>query len=130
MAQDFRGCRCFHFWLELPLFHSADFCASFGLLNEEPIYRPEEVAGILECDIGHIYDLIRAKKLRAADISTGRKPIWRIRHSAIIAMLEADQSTSAKLVVDVSPPVAAVEAATGAFSARRAARKAVVNGRV
>jgi len=80
-------------------FHHLAMCASFGMLGQEPIYRPDEVTGILNCDIGHVYDLIKREKkkpgtgLRASNISTGQKPVWRIRHSAILEFMAENENT-------------------------------------
>ncbi|MBF9234626.1 helix-turn-helix domain-containing protein [Microvirga alba] len=75
--------------------HSFDptLYANFGMLSGEAVYRPDEVTDVLECDIGHVYDLIRLKKLRASNIGTSKKPIWRIRHSAIVAFLAENENT-------------------------------------
>jgi excisionase family DNA binding protein len=64
------------------------YCSNFGTLGDERIYSVTEVATILEVDQGHVYDLIKAGRLRASNIGTGSKPLYRIRKSAIVAFLD------------------------------------------
>jgi excisionase family DNA binding protein len=66
--------------------------STFGVLGEERIYTAQEVAKILDCDLGHVYDLIRSRRLRASNISTGKCPVWRIRESSIRTFFAANEN--------------------------------------
>jgi hypothetical protein len=85
-------------------------CLSFGIFGEERIYRVEEVASILECDPGHVYDLIKLEKsqpgcgLIALNIGTSRKPTYRVRHSALAWFFEQRATQPARDSVVESHP--------------------------
>jgi hypothetical protein len=102
---------------------------SSGVLDDERIYSAAQVANdVLACDIGHVYDLIRLGKLRASNISTGRRPIWRIRHSALDAFLAENENQPPVVAAPVRPPVDKArdraQDGGGGFAERYAARQA------
>jgi hypothetical protein len=119
----------------------ASLCLSFGMFADEPIYRVDEVAGILECDIGHVYDLINLEKnepgsgLVAVNIGASRKPIYRVRHSALLQFFQRRSTQLARDALTESQPRAerngkiidapgnCAEGRDDSFSARRAALK-------
>ena len=80
------------------------------MFGDEPVYRVDEVANILECDPGHVYDLIKLEKsqpgcgLIAMDISTSRKPTYRIRHSALLRFFEQRATRASRDSVMESHP--------------------------
>jgi hypothetical protein len=83
------------------MIHQLDQTFSFGTFGDERIYRIQEVASILECNPGHIYDLIKLEKVQpgsgliAVDIGTARKPKYRIRHSALLRFFVQRETQSA-----------------------------------
>lgn len=55
------------------------------------VHTTAQVAEILGCSEQHVRDLIAARRLRAADISTGRgqRPKWRITAAELERFLDA-----------------------------------------
>jgi hypothetical protein len=96
-------------------------CSNFGTFDDEAIYTVREVADdILECEIGHVYDLISKGRLEAANIGLGTKRIYRIRASAIRAFFAAGEEETAKRTKPSAPSLDAV-------SARHSRRRKIVN---
>jgi hypothetical protein len=80
------------------------------MFRDEPMYRVEEVARILDCDSGHIYDLIKLEKrqpgsgLVAVNIGASSKPTYRIRDSALARFFEQRATQIARESVTESSP--------------------------
>jgi hypothetical protein len=53
--------------------------------------------------LSHVYDLIRTRRLRASNISVGKRPVWRIQESALRAFLAANENCPT--AVPASQPV-------------------------
>lgn len=88
--------------------------ANFGIFDNDPVYTVREVANdILECDVGHVYDLISERKLKAINVGVGKKPNYRIRASAIRAFFAAGEVETAKRAEPSTPILDAVVARRG-----------------
>ncbi len=83
----------------------------FGTFDDEAVYTAREVAeDILECDIGHVYDLIAEGRLKAINIGVGAKASYRIRSSAIRAFFAAGEEETAKRTEPSAPTLDAASA--------------------
>jgi excisionase family DNA binding protein len=78
--------------------------AEFGVLGDERIFSAQEVAQVLDCDLGHVYDLIQKRRLRASNISVGKRPVWRIKESALRAFLAANENCPVTLSASQAAP--------------------------
>jgi excisionase family DNA binding protein len=88
-------------FFQVPISHGS--FAEFGVLDDERIFTAQEVAQALDCNLGHVYDLIGKRRLRASNISVGKRPVWRIKESALRAFLAANENSP--IAISASQPV-------------------------
>lgn len=64
-------------------------------VDVDPLYTPAEIAECLKVRVDHVYDLIKAGRMRALNIGVGKKPTYRVRRSDYVAFVSAPEPQEA-----------------------------------